>query len=152
MDGHRRQYLSDLCSGGGKFLRARVSFSVSGQRQTLTTVNTAKVVSANTATAGVTMTVAPVVGETLRYDSAAVVAAGAANRTGWQWQRCDDAAMTINCKLRGQSNALTDAHTEYIPAAGADTDVGKYLRAYAYYSDSGNSNAWTRSKPRSLAR
>ena len=131
-------------AGGGKFLRAKVTFTASGKSQTLTTVNTARVVAA--ATAGTAATVVTMEGKPLHYQHAAFTAAGAANRTGWQWQRCDDAAMTTNCKLRGQSNPLTDAHTEYTPAAGADSDVGKYLRAYAYYSDSGNSNAWTRTQ------
>ena len=133
-------------ANGGKFLRAKVTFTASGKSQTLTTVNTARVVTAATATAGAAATVVTMVGKPLHYQHAAFTAAGAANRTGWQWQRCDDAAMTTNCKLRGQSNSLTDAHTAYTPVAGADTDVGKYLRAYAYYSDSGNSNAWTRTQ------
>ena len=55
--------------------------------------------------------------------------------------------MTTNCKLIAQSNPVTDAHTEYTPVAGTDTDVGKYLRAYAYYTDTTtNSNAWTRTQ------
>ena len=54
--------------------------------------------------------------------------------------------MTVNCKLRAQTNPVTDAHTEYTPVAGAGTDVGKYFRAYAYYSDTANSNAWTRTQ------
>lgn len=54
--------------------------------------------------------------------------------------------MTTNCKLRAQSNAISDAHTEYAPVAGTDTDVGKYLRACAYYSDSANSNAGPRTQ------
>ena len=130
-------------ASGGKFLRAQVTFTVSGQTQTLTTVNTAKVIAATTATAARTTAAAPMVGLKLRYQLSGVTAA---NRTNWRWQRCDDAAMTANCQLRAQSNPIDDAHTEYTPAAGTDTDVGKYLRAYVYYADSGNSNAWTRTQ------
>ena len=130
-------------ASGGKFLRAKVTFTASGKSQTLATVNTAKVIAASPATAASTTAVIPVVGQKLRYGISGVAIT---HRTDWRWQRCDDAAMTTNCKLRGQSNALTDAHTEYTPVAGSDTDVGKYLRAYAYYSDSGNSNAWTRTQ------
>lgn len=133
-------------AAGGKFLRSKVTFTVSGQGQTLTTVNTAKALTANIATADATLAIAPVVEEKLHCDKAAVAAAGAASRTGRQWQRYDDAAITANRKLRGHSNSLTDAHTEYMPGAGADRDVGKYLRAYAYYSDSGNSNARARTQ------
>ena len=133
-------------ASGGKFLRANVTFTASGKSQTLTTVNTAKVLITNTATAGAAATVLVMVGKQLNYQHASVTAAGESNRTDWRWQRCDDAAMTTNCKLRAQSNAGTDAHTEYTPIAGTDSDVGKYLRAYAYYSDSGNSNAWTRTQ------
>ena len=136
---------SDAASGG-KFLRAQATFTVSGSSQTLTTVNTAKVVAASTATASATLSVTPVVGVKLRYDNAAYVAAGAANRTAWRWQRCDDAAMTTNCKFRASSEPADNAYTEYTPAAGTDTDVGKYLQAYVYYTDTANSNAWTRTQ------
>ena len=132
-------------ASGGKFLRAQATFTVSGQSQTLTTVNTAKVLAANTATAGTAATVLVMVGKPLHYHHAAVTAAATANRTGWQWMRCDDAAMTTNCQL-AQSSPATYAYAEYTPAAGTDSDVGKYLRAHAYYADSGNSNAWTRTQ------
>ena len=135
---------SDAASGG-KFLRAQATFTVSGASQTLTTRNTAKVLTANTATAGGAPGVTPIAGEKLRYDYAPYAAAGATNRTAWRWQRCDDAAMTTNCKL-AQSGSATQTYTEYTPAAGTDTDVGKYLRAYAYYADTANSNAWTRTQ------
>ena len=129
-------------ASGGQFLRAKATFTVSGSSQTLTTVNTAKVIAASAAPAGSVMSIAPIVGEKLRcYPSAT----GAANRTAWRWQRCDDAAMTTNCKL-AQSGSAAQAYTEYTPVAGTDTDVGKYLRAYAYYADTANSNAWTRTQ------
>ena len=133
-------------ASGGKFLRAQVTFTASGKTQTLTTVNTAKVIAATTAAAAAAPTVLTMVGKPLNYHHAAVTAAGAAHRTAWRWQRCDNAAMTTNCKLRAQTNPATDAHTEYTPVAGTDTDVGKYLRAYVYYADRGNSNAWTRTQ------
>ena len=77
--------------------------------------------------------------------AAAVTAAVAANRTAWRWQRCDAAAMATNCKL-AQSGSSTQTCTESTPAAGADTDVGKYLRAYAYHADSANSNVGMRTQ------
>ena len=126
---------------GGKFLRAQVTFTVSGSSRTLITVNIAKVIAASTATAARTTAAAPMVRLKLRYQLSGVTAA---NRTAWRWQRCDDAAMTTNCKLRARSNPTADAHTEYTPVAGTDTDVGKYLRAYVYYADNGN--AWTRTQ------
>ena len=132
-------------ASGGKFLRAQATFTLSGQSQTLTTVNTAKALAANTATPGAAATVLVMVGKPLHYHHASVTAAATANRTGWQWMRCDDAAMTVNCQL-AQSSPATHAYAEYTPAAGTDTDVGKYLRAHAYYADSGNSNAWTRTQ------
>ena len=129
-------------ASGGKFLRAQATFTVSSTSQTLTTVNTAKVLTANTATAGGALSTAPIVGEKLRYYLSAT---GATNRTAWRWQRCDDAAMTTNCKL-AQSGSATQTYTDYTPVAGTDTDVGKYLRAYAYYTDTANGNAWTRTQ------
>ena len=132
-------------ASGGKFLRAQATFTVSGASQTLTTVNTAKVIAASAATSGSAATGTPIVGEKLRYDNAAYATAGATNRTAWRWQRCDDAAMTTNCKL-AQSGSAAQTYTEYTPVAGTDTDVGKYLRAYAYYADTANSNAWTRTQ------
>ena len=83
--------------------------------------------------------------QTLTTVNIAVTAAVAANRTAWRWQRCDAAAMATKCKL-AQSGSSTPTYTESTPAAGADTDVGKYLRAYAYYADSANSNVWTRTQ------
>ena len=127
-------------ASGGKFLRAKVTFTESGKSRTLTTVNTAKVVAATTASAGTAATAVAMVGKQLSYQHAFVTAAGAANRTAWRWQRCDDAAMTTNCAYVAASTAAT---AEYTPVAG---DVGKYLRAYAYYADSTNGNAWTRTQ------
>ena len=124
----------------GKYLRAKVSFTASGSSQTLTTVNTAKVVAATTASAGTAATAVAMVGKQLSYQHASVTAAGTANRTAWRWQRCDNAAMTANCVHLAAS---TTAIAEYTPVAG---DVGKYLRAYAYYADSANSDAWTRTQ------
>ena len=55
--------------------------------------------------------------------------------------------MTANCKL-AHSTPVTQAYTEYTPVAGADTDTdaGKYLQAYAYYSPCGGDNPWTRTQ------
>ena len=138
-------------ASGGKFLRAKVTFTASSQTQTLTTVNTAKAIAATTAADGGAAAITPIVGEKLRsYHPSvtaipAAAATGTAVRTAWSWLRCDDAAMTSNCKL-AHSTPVTQAHTEYTPVGGTDTDVGKYLQAYAYYANSGNSNAWTRTE------
>ena len=129
-------------ASGGKFLRARASFTAGGASQTLTTHRTAKVVS-NANAPVIAATSAPIVGEKLRYYLSAT---GATHRTAWQWQRCDNAAMTTNCVLRTQSNSASDAHTEYTPVAGTDSDVGKYLQAHAYYADSANGGTWTRTE------
>ena len=129
-------------ANGGKHLRVKASFTAEGARQTLTTGGTAKVVSDANAPV-IAATSAPIVGEKLRYY---LSAAGATHRTAWQWQRCDDAAMTTNCVRRAQSNSSSDAHTEYTPVAGTDTDVGKYLQAHAYYADSANGDTWTRTE------
>ena len=67
-----------------------------------------------------------------RLHPAAALAA-AADRTAWRWPPCDDAAMTTNCKL-AQSGSAAQTCTECTPVVGADTDVGKYLQAYAYYA------------------
>ena len=127
----------------GKYLRAEATFTynVSGSSvtKTLITANTAKVTAAPAASAAVT--VVPIVGEKLRY----ALPAGVTLPVEWRWMSCVDAKMT-DCALRHQSNSILDTHTEYTPVAGTDTDVGKYLRAYAYYSDSANGNAWTRTQ------
>ena len=85
----------------------------------------------------------PIVGEKLRYY---LSASGATHRTAWQWERCDDAAMTTNCVRRAQSNSTSDDHTEYTPVAGTDSDVGKYLQAYAYYAANDAGKTWTRTE------
>ena len=129
-------------AGGGKFLRVKVSFTASDKSRTLTSGSTAKAVPNTTAPVTVAAS-APVVGEKLRYY---LSAAGATHRTAWQWRRCDDAVMRTHCKLITQSNSASDAHTEYTPVAGSDTDVGKYLQAYAYYAANDAGKTWTRAE------
>ena len=139
-------------ANGGKFLRAKVTFTLtlSGQMttQTLTTVNTAKVIASTTVASGGAAAITPIVGEKLRAyhpSVTAVPATDTTSRTVWRWLRCDDAAMAANCVLRAES-PTSSAHTEYTPVAGTDTDVGKYLRAYAYYAAGGSSDPWTRTQ------
>ena len=129
-------------AGGGKSLRVIVSFTASGSIQTLTSGSTAKVVS-NTTAPVLAAASAPIVGEKLRYY---LSAAGATHRTAWQWRRCDDVLMRTHCKPIIQSNSASDAHTEYTPVAGTDTDVGKYLQAYAYYAVNDAGKTWTRAE------
>ena len=129
-------------ASGGKFLRVKVSFTAWGKSRTLTSGSTAKVVSNATVPATAAAS-APIVGEKLRYY---LSAAGATHRTAWQWRRCDDAVMRTHCKLITQSNSASDAHTEYTPVAGTDTDVGKYLQAYAYYAANDAGKTWTRAE------
>ena len=128
---------------GGKFLRAQVTFTASGKTQTLVTANTAKVVSAPSATAAGVTSIFPIVGQRIRHRLSAT---GAAKPGVWRWQRCDDALMTTNCQFLNSSEPADNAHTEYTPAAGTDTDVGKYRQAYAYYSNGGNGNVWMRTQ------
>ena len=124
-------------ASGGKFLRAKVTFTVSGSSRTLTTVNTAKVIAATTAAAATAVPgLVPVVGVAIRYD---LPVTGAADHA-WRWQRCDNAGMTTNCAYVAASTAAT---TEYTPVAG---DVGKYLRAYAYYAANDAGKTWTRTE------
>ena len=116
-------------ASGGKFLRAKVSFTASGSSQTLTTVNTAKVVAATTAGAGTVALVPDVtVGTELEY---AVSGAGTADHS-WHWQHCTNNAMTSGCAYIGDNTAAYR-----IVAA----DVGKYLRAYVYFAEG---SAWKR--------
>ena len=129
-------------ASGGKHLRVKSSFTVGRESQMLTTDRTAKVVS-NANAPVIAATLAPIVGEKLRYY---LSAARATHRTAWQWQRCDNAAMTGNCVRRAPSNLASDAHTEYTPVAGTDSDVGKYLQAHTYYADSANGGTWTRTE------
>ena len=125
-------------ASGGKHLRVNAYFTAGGKSQTATSDRTVKVVSDVTAPV-IAATSALIVGEKLRYY---LSAAGATHLRAWQWQRCDDAAMTGNCVRRAQSNSASDARTEYTPVAGTDSDVGKYLQAYAYYAD----KTWTRTE------
>ena len=129
-------------AGRGKFLRVKMSFTARGKSRTLTSGSTAKVVS-NATVPATAATSVPIVGEKLRYY---LSAAGATHRTAWQWRRCDDAVMRTHCKLITQSNSASDAHTEYTPVAGSDTDVGKYLQAYAYYAANDAGKTWTRAE------
>ena len=118
-------------ASGGKFLRAKVSFTASGSSRTLTTVNTAKIVAATTATAvaGAVAFVPDVtVGAELEY---AVSGAGATDHS-WRWQRCANKEMTSGCAYVGDGTAAYR-----IVAA----DVGKYLSAYVYFADG---SAWKR--------
>ena len=109
----------------------------------MTSNRTAKVVS-NANAPVIAAISAPIVGEKLRYYLSAAVAT---HRTAWQWQHCDKPAMTGNCVLRAQSNSARDAHTEYTPMAGTDSNVGKYLQAYAYYAANDAGKTWRRTDP-----
>ena len=123
-------------ASGGKFLRAKVSFTASASSQTLTTVNTAKVVASTTATTATTTALRPIVGNKVRYG---ISVTGAADHA-WRWQRCDNAGMTTNCVYVAEA---TTATAEYTPVAG---DVGKYLQAYAYYAANDAGKTWTRTE------
>ena len=123
-------------ASGGKFLRAKVTFTVSASSRTLTTVNTAKVVASTPATAATTTALRLVVGNKVQYG---ISVTGAADHA-WRWQRCDNAGMTTNCVYVAEA---TTATAEYTPVAG---DVGKYLRAYAYYAASDAGKTWTRTE------
>ena len=68
-------------SAGGQFLRAQATFTLSGQPQTLTTVNTAKVIAASTAAAGSAAAGTPIVGEKLRSYHPSVTAVLATDTT-----------------------------------------------------------------------
>ena len=124
-------------ASGGKFLRAKATFTTSGSSRTLITVNTAKVIAARTAAATTAVPgLVPVVGVGIRYD---LPVTGAADHA-WRWQRCDNAGMTTNCVYPAAS---TTATAEYTPVAG---DVGKYLRAYVYYAANDAGKTWTRTE------
>ena len=126
--------------GGGKYLRAKITFTAAGKRQTLTTYNTAKVVGkaeAEPATDATAFVPDVAVGRRLEFSVPA--AADDADGDGesvshqtYRWQRCADRAMTTECRYLPSGAA---AYT--ITAA----DVGKYLRAYVYYAEGG---AWKR--------
>ena len=126
----------------GQRLRAIATYTEDGITQTLTTANTGAVVAASSVAAGVP-TVLPVVGEKLRYG---LSAAGATGIQAWRWQRCDDLAMTVNCRAVTPAVLPNAAHSEYTPTAGAAdaTDVGKYLQAHVYYTANDAAKTWTR--------
>ena len=107
----------------------------------MTTFNTAKVVVSPAATASDVASFIPVVGVKIRFG---LSAAGAVNPSVWRWKRCNDAAMLTGCKFVTSLEPANNAYTEYTPAAGSDSDVGKYLQAYVYYAGGGNGNGWTR--------
>ena len=133
-----------VAADAGRHLRAKVTFTASGKSRTLTTVNTAAVAGAPGATAsGAAFPAIPIVGQKLRLTLSAT---GATSPGLWRWQRCDDAAMETGCKFVASSEPANNSYTEYTPAAGTDSDVGKYLQAYVYYVGSGNGDAWTRAK------
>ena len=127
----------------GRHLRAKATFTAAGRSRTVTTFNTAKVVASPSATASDVASFIPVVGVKIRFS---LSAAGAVNPSVWRWKRCNDAAMLTGCKFVTSSEPDNYAYTEYTPAAGSDSDMGKYLQAYVYYADGGNGNAWTRGK------
>ena len=131
----------------GRHLRAKVTFTASGRNQTLTTVNTAKVSHPSAAMVSGGFLPVPIVGEKIRF---VLPANGAANPGAWRWKRCNDAAMQTGCKFLTSSEPANQAHSEYTPAAGTDTDAGKYLQVYVYYADSANNNAWTQAKTPAL--
>ena len=135
-----------VAADAGRHLRAKVTFTASGQSRMLTTVNTAAVAGAPGASVPDPASVIPaipIIGEKIRFSRPA---AGASGPAVWRWQRCDDAAMQTACKFVTSSEPANNAYTEYTPVARTDSDVGKYLQAYVYYADSGNNNAWTRAK------
>ena len=134
-----------VAADAGRHLRAKVTFTASGRNQTLNTVNTGAVASTPAAVAAAP--VIPIVGQKIRFS---LPVSGATASGAWRWKRCDDAAMLTGCKSVASSGPANNAYTEYTPVAGTDSDVGKYLQAYVYYADSGNNNAWTRSKTPAL--
>lgn len=116
----------------GKYLRAKATFAAaaSDASTTLTTVNTAKVIAAATADAGVILFRPQlVVGSKLEHRLR-----DAASAQAWRWRRCDDAEMTKGCIW------IEAGRAAYTLQAG---DVGKYFDAYAYYR---NSAAWHRTE------
>ena len=115
----------------GQFLRAQITFTLSGKRQTLTTYNTAKVMARATAesVADAAAFVPDVaVGRRLEY---AVTGDDITHQT-YRWQQCANPEMTRECRY-----LPTGAAAYAITAA----DIGKYLRAYVYYAEGA---AWKR--------
>ena len=124
----------------GKRLRAIATYPEGGVTQTLTTANTGAVVAVSSVTAGAPAPL-PVVGEKLRYG---IGAAGATDIQTWHWRRCDDLAMTTNCKAVSATVLPNKAHSEYIPTAADATNGGKYLQAHVYYAANDAAKTWTR--------
>ena len=126
----------------GQRLRAIATYIEGGISQTLTTANTGAVVAVSSVTAGAPAPL-PVVGEKLRYGLGAV---GATDIQAWHWRRCDDLAMTTNCKAVTAAILPNKAHSEYTPTAGAGdaNDVNKYLQAHVYYAANDAAKTWTR--------
>ena len=126
----------------GKRLRAIATYPEGGITQTLTTANTGAVVAVSSVAAGAPAPL-PVVGEKLRYG---LGAAGATDIQTWHWRRCDDLAMTTNCKAVTAAILPNKAHSEYTPTAGAGdaNDVNKYLQAHVYYAANDAAKTWTR--------
>ena len=136
-----------VAADAGRHLRAKVTFTASGQSRMLTTVNTAQVSQSSAATVSGDFLPVPIVGEKIRF---LLPANGAANPGVWRWKRCNDAAMQTGCQFVTASEPANQAHSEYTPAAGTDTDAGKYLQVYVYYADRANNNAWTQAKTPAL--
>ena len=136
-----------VAADAGRHLRAKVTFTASGKNRTLTTVNTAKVTNPSAATVSGDFLPVPIVGEKIRF---LLPANGSAIPGAWRWKRCNDAAMQTGCKFVTASEPASQAHSEYTPAAGTDSDAGKYLQIYVYYADRANNNAWTQAKTPAL--
>ena len=116
----------------GKYLRATVPRTSGGAA---TTLHTAPVVASSAATAA-TATFAggnasPSVGAAVTVSTLPTHS----DRTPWRWQRCTANDGTGTCTLL----APGAPSWSYTPVSG---DVGGYLRAFVYYSDSGGT--WTR--------
>ena len=117
----------------GKRFRASIGIRVDGVIRTVTTGVTAAVVSSRGTTPVATGSFAS--GHTTPQAGQSIVLTPQANvgHWLWQWQRCYDASMTRGCR--------TDRHKHhrYSPSTA---DVGKYLRAYVYYTAS--DGTWSR--------
>ena len=136
-----------VAADAGRHLRAKVTFTASGKSRTLNTVNTAQVSQPSAATVSGNFLPVPIVGEKIRF---LLPTNGSANPGVWRWKRCNDAALQTGCKFVTTSEPASQAHSEYTPAAGTDTDAGKYLQIYVYYADRANNNAWTQAKTPAL--
>ena len=105
-----------------------------GVNHTITTGVTAAVVSSRGTTPVATGSFAS--GHTTPQAGQSIVLNPQANvyHSRWRWQRCYDASMTRGCESSKPSGRLY-----YSPS---NADVGKYLRAYAYYTAS--DGTWSR--------